>query len=124
KVREIGGDDAAAELKTVMSLPYNLRNVRECYHVAADINNDFAVGDVTVHEELAKYIIDGGQMKQFTKEDFENFINMYEQIVRANYKACDGGDVRASPVEYAGFELALNLLRGQLKNTYQSNAKQ
>ncbi|MDR2685491.1 MAG: hypothetical protein LBB23_01805 [Rickettsiales bacterium] len=106
KVREIGGDEKVAQLKAVMSLPYNLRNVSGAYNVAL---NDPQTDN---HNAIADYIIESGQMEQFKQADSWNWIKTYAGIVRANYD-----NSGAEKAEYSNLDDAMQKISFALQNT-------
>lgn len=71
-------------LKTVMSLPYNLRNVAGYYNLAC--GGEIEGEESDIHDKLVDYIIGSDQLQQFDESDAVKFIDMYEQIVLANYE--------------------------------------
>ena len=103
EIKKIGGQKAVSELEMVMSLPHNLRNIGGVWRVATGKDNDDGI-----HEGLADYMINSGQMEYFWAKDSENFINTYGEIVRANYKT--GG---ASERNYADLHNAMSRLNGE-----------
>jgi adenylosuccinate lyase len=102
EVQKLGGEKAVSELKLVMSLPYNLRNIRGVWRVATGENKS----DGHVHHALVDYMISSGQLRHFLVKDTKKFIGTYEKIVRANYKVS-----HASKQDYADLRSAMSRLR-------------
>ncbi|MCL2338964.1 MAG: lyase family protein [Proteobacteria bacterium] len=89
-VEKIGGADAVSELQTIMSLPYNLRNVNECYSVAGygttvAEDNSHTTPESVIHSDLVDYMINSGQLAEFKKSDSLAFIDAYAAVANANY---------------------------------------
>jgi adenylosuccinate lyase len=82
---DYAGTPYEKELKMVMSLPYNLRNVAKYYELAT--GGKTLCGEEDIHARLADYIIDGGHLAMFGKEDSAAFIRTYGTIVEKNYES-------------------------------------
>jgi len=80
------GDAILAELKTAMSLPYNLRNIDGYWlNAVRDHPNYPRVLQNSIHADIVDYIIESGQLEKFDKSDSEEWIRTYQEIVLENY---------------------------------------
>jgi adenylosuccinate lyase len=84
------GENARADLRRVLSLPYNLRNAREYYDVVYGARQS----DDGAHDAMVDYIVDSGQLARFKPSDSAAFICDYWKICDANYAGGKFADER------------------------------
>ncbi|MDR0319116.1 MAG: hypothetical protein LBH81_00030 [Rickettsiales bacterium] len=80
-VKEKIGEEKLPEFREVLSVSYNLRNVRESYQAAFP---NVSMSEAQIHENMVDYIINSGQLELFKNDDAHSFIQTYEKIAERN----------------------------------------